>query len=57
VSTHDDDVRRPIRQKLIEVSIPLEDINAESALEKFICHGQTQDADDLGVTNSSVKDL
>ena len=29
----------PIRKKLIEVSIPLEDINAESAREKSIRHG------------------
>lgn len=29
----------PIRRKLIEVSIPLEDINAESAREKSIRHG------------------
>lgn len=29
----------PIRKKLIEVSIPLEDINAESAKEKSIRHG------------------
>jgi putative DNA methylase len=29
----------PVRKKLIEVSIPLEDINAESAREKSIRHG------------------
>ena len=29
----------PTRKKLIEVSIPLEDINAESAREKSIRHG------------------
>ena len=29
----------PIRKKLIEVSLPLEDINAESAREKSIRHG------------------
>lgn len=35
MTTHD----APIRKKLIEVSIPLEDINAESAKEKSIRHG------------------